>query len=293
MTVRKRHLPPGWYPGEEAETRREIEAMRRQEPGPGGPPAGVPAVEPSGPRASTAPAVAGIVPHAGWHFSGRLALDVLSILCRGIDTMVIIGGHMGASDRIVAAFEDGFETPLGELKADRRLLDRLRGSVDVEEDRERDNTVEVHLPLVRYLAAGAMVLGMRAPPSAAAEALGTAIAEAAAALGRRVAVAGSTDLTHYGSAYGYAPAGRGGEAVRWVREVNDRRIVERMLALDARESLERARRERSACSVGGAAAAISFARASGAREGTLVGYMTSWDVQPAESFVGYAGIVYR
>jgi len=287
MTVRKRCLPPGWYPGGEAETRREIEEMLAGREGSG------PAGARTSARAGNTRAVAGIVPHAGWHFSGRLALDVLSILCRGIDTIVIIGGHMGAADRIVAAFEDAFETPLGELRADRRLLDHLRGLVDVEEDRERDNTVEVHLPLVRYLAAGAMVLGMRAPPSAVSEALGTAIAEAAASLGRRVAVAGSTDLTHYGSSYGYAPAGRGNEAVRWVRDVNDRRIVERMLELDAHDSLERARRERSACSVGGAAAAMSFARASGAREGTLVGYMTSWDVQPADSFVGYAGIVYR
>ena len=287
MTVRKRCLPPGWYPGGEAETRREIEGMLAGREGSG------PADARTSARAGNTRAVAGIVPHAGWHFSGRLALDVLSILCRGIDTIVIIGGHMGAADRIVAAFEDAFETPLGELRADRRLLDHLRGLVDIEEDRERDNTVEVHLPLVRYLAAGAMVLGMRAPPSAVSEALGTAIAEAAASLGRRVAVAGSTDLTHYGSSYGYAPAGRGNEAVRWVRDVNDRRIVERMLALDAHDSLERARRERSACSVGGAAAAMSFARASGAREGTLVGYMTSWDVQPGDSFVGYAGIVYR
>ena len=287
MTVRKRCLPPGWYPGGEAETRREIEGMLAGREGSG------PAGARTSARAGNTRAVAGIVPHAGWHFSGRIALDVLSILCRGIDTIVIIGGHMGAADRIVAAFEDAFETPLGELRADRRLLDHLRGLVDIEEDRERDNTVEVHLPLVRYLAAGAMVLGMRAPPSAVSEALGTAIAEAAASLGRRVAVAGSTDLTHYGSSYGYAPAGRGNEAVRWVRDVNDRRIVERMLALDAHDSLERARRERSACSVGGAAAAMSFARASGAREGTLVGYMTSWDVQPADSFVGYAGIVYR
>jgi len=283
MSVRKRCLPPGWYPGGAAETRREIEAMGAGHEGP----------RPADPGGDTAGAVAGILPHAGWHFSGRLALDVLSVLCRGIDTIVIIGGHMGPSDRIVAAFEDAYETPLGELKADGRLLDQLRGLVDLEEDRERDNTVEIHLPLVRYLAAGAMVLGMRAPPSESAEALGAAIAESAAALGRRVAVAGSTDLTHYGSNYGFSPAGRGGDGVRWVREVNDRRIVERMLALDVRASLERARRERSACSVGGAAAAMSYARARGAREGTLVGYLTSWDVQPAESFVGYAGIIYR
>ena len=275
MSVRRRCLPPGWYPGSAGEARREIEEMRGREAGEG-----------SG-------ACAGIVPHAGWHFSGRLALEVLSVLCRGIDTMVIIGGHMGWADRIVAAFEDAYETPLGELKADLRLLEKLRASLDVEEDRDRDNTVEIQLPLVRYLAAGVMVLGMRAPPSEAADSLGKAIADAASALGRRVAVAGSTDLTHYGSNYGFSPAGRGPEGLAWVREVNDRRIVDSMLAMDVGATLERARRERSACSAGGAAAAMSFARASGARSGALLGYMTSWDVQQAESFVGYAGIIFR
>jgi len=283
MSLRKRRLPPGWYPGDAGDTRREIEQMRGPSPD----------TRLSAPAEMEPRAVAGIVPHAGWHFSGRLALEVLSFLCRGIDTMVIIGGHMGPADRIVAAFEEGFETPLGELAADTRLLSRLQGVLDVEEDRDRDNTVEILLPLVRYLAAGVMVVGLRAPPSAAAPPLGAAIAECAAGLGRGVAVAGSTDLTHYGASYGFSPAGRGEEALRWVREVNDRRIVDRMLALDVDGVLERARRERSACSVGGAAAAMSFARACGAGESSLVGYMTSWDVHPAESFVGYAGILYR
>jgi AmmeMemoRadiSam system protein B len=94
MKVRKRSLPTGWYPGNAEETRREIEMMMaRKAPAP---PGGRP------------PACAGILPHAGWHFSGRLALEVLSVLCRGVDTMVIIGGHMASSDRIVCAPEDGY-----------------------------------------------------------------------------------------------------------------------------------------------------------------------------------------
>ncbi len=274
MKVRKRYLPPGWYPGSAEQARREIEDME----------------VPDAPRRP--PACAGILPHAGWHFSGRLALQVLSVLCRGIDTMVIIGGHKAYADRIVCAFEDSYETPLGDLRADTGLMDRLKALLDIDEDRERDNTVEIHLPLVRHLAPGLMVLGMRAPPSPLSSSLGEAIAEAAAGLGRRVAVAGSTDLTHYGSNYGYSPAGRGAEALSWVREVNDRRMVDRLLALDVGETLSRARRERSACSAGGAAAAMAYARARGVSSGTLVGYMTSWDVQPGESFVGYAGILY-
>ena len=52
-------------------------------------------------RSEARPGCAGIMPHAGWHFSGRLALEVLSYSARGIDTIVIIGGHMGSTDRIL------------------------------------------------------------------------------------------------------------------------------------------------------------------------------------------------
>jgi AmmeMemoRadiSam system protein B len=274
MRVRKRFLPPGWYPETAEQTRREIEGLMASA------------------RFSDASARAGIMPHAGWHFSGRLALEVLSALSRGIDTIVIIGGHLRSTDRILCCFEDAYETPLGEIPADVRLRETLGRGLDVAEDRERDNTVEVQLPLLRWLAPHAMALGMRAPPSSLAADLGGAIAEAAAALGRRVAVAGSTDLTHYGRNYDFAPAGGGAGALEWVRDVNDRRILESMLALDIDAALDRAARERSACSIGGAAAAMSFARAMGARSGRLVGYMTSHDVHPGESFVGYAGILF-
>jgi hypothetical protein len=217
---------------------------------------------------------------------------VLSALARGSDTIVIIGGHMSSSDGIVSAFDDSYDTPLGELRADLQLLEALRRGLDIREDRERDNTVEVHLPIVRCLAPAAMVLGMRAPPSPVAADLGKRIAEAAAALGRRAVVAGSTDLTHYGMNYDFSPAGSGAEDLRWVREVNDRRIIESMLALNVAETLERASRERSACSIGGALAAMSFAREHGVSAGNLIGYMTSSDVSPGSSFVGYAGILY-
>jgi hypothetical protein len=238
------------------------------------------------------PGIAGIVPHAGWGFSGRLVVEVLSCLSRSIDTIVIIGGHLGRADGIVCLTEDAFETPLGQVAADAALLRLLRSQIPMREDSSADNTVEVHLPMIRHLFPGATALGLRAPPAPAAMLLGSAIADSARTLGRRVAVLGSTDLTHYGPGYGFAPAGSGDEAARWVREVNDRRILDSLVAMDTEAALDRAVRERSACSVGGALAAITFSRESGAGRGTLVRYATSLDIHPADSFVGYAGIFY-
>jgi AmmeMemoRadiSam system protein B len=77
-----------------------------------------------------------------------------------------------------------------------------------------------------------------------------------------------------------------------VREVNDREFIERLLEMDAEGAIEHAEANKSACSAGGAVAALSFARGLGARAGTLVRYMTSNEVYPGDSFVGYAAIVF-
>lgn len=274
MRVRKRYLPPGWYPGSAEETREAIAELS--------PPAG----EPPG-------SIAGVVPHAGWEFSGRLALAVFSTFPRTVDTIVIIGGHLGPADGILCAFDDCYETPLGELPADLDLLGAVGGLLPVREDRHPDNTVEVHLPFVRHLFPRARALGFRAAPSGDAVALGEALARAAAGLGRRIAVAGSTDLTHYGPNYGFLPQGTGPRALEWVRGENDRKFIDCVLSMDAAGAIECAARDRSACSAGGAVAAMSYARAAGAGRGELLGYMTSAEVHPSPSFVGYAGIIFR
>jgi hypothetical protein len=221
--------------------------------------------------------------------------------------VVVVGGHLRRTDSVLAAFEDAYETPLGQIPADIDLLEELRSSHVLEEDVGEDNTVEVQLPLIRCFLPEAMVLGLRAPPGPEAVALGEAIRNAAAALGRRVAVVGSTDLTHYGPVYGFTPHGIGEAAVAWVRGTNDARIVRALLALDCAETLAAAREDRSACSVGGALAAVGFAHALGVGQGRLLAYATSLDGSPVsgrpqdaafaerragDSFVGYAGILY-
>ena len=178
MSVRKRFLPPGWYPAGAERTTEVIQAMSAAlAAGKGS--AGSPGVA----RAAPPAGVAGIVPHAGWEFSGSLALEVMSYLSRSIDTIVIIGGHLGPSDGILCAMEDGYETPLGPMAADRELLDALGRAARLREDRSADNSVEVQLPFARYLFPRARVLCLRAAPSEDASALGKAIAAACRAAG--------------------------------------------------------------------------------------------------------------
>lgn len=272
MALRKRDLPAGWYPLTEQKTRERIEEYLKNIAKP------------------EHEALAGIVPHAGWEFSGRIALEVLQNIYRKSETVVVIGGHLPARGGILAASEEGYETPLGNIAADLELLKALKGLIPVHADRYPDNTVEVQLPFIKYLFPRAKALAMRAAPAAEAIQLGEILAGLSCRLKRNIAVIGSTDLTHYGSNYGFAPQGR--NAVRWVREVNDKRIIESLLTLNHTEAIKRALAEKSACSSGGAVAAAAFAGKKGVKEGILLDYSTSYDVLPGESFVGYGGIIY-
>jgi len=274
MNIRPMSLPSGWYPGSAARTSAQIAEFLASS------------------REPAERALAGIVPHAGWAFSGRIALGVIRRLRGEAETVVVVGGHLPPRAGLLAAFEQGYETPLGDLEADLELLEYLRARIAIQEDRSADNTVEIQLPFIKHLYPKARTLALRAAPSAQAVRLGELLAEAGKSLKRSLVVVGSTDLTHYGPNYGFIPHGLGKEAVRWVREVNDRRLVEALLALDCERALELAAAEGSACSAGAGAASASFARRLGVGQGKLVEYATSYEEHRSDSFVGYAGIIY-
>jgi hypothetical protein len=277
MTVRKRALPEGWYPDDEASARAELDACFEQAR-----------------RASATEgrAVSAVAPHAGWYFCGSLAASAVASLRHDAQTIVVCGGHLSEADSSLMAMEDAFSTPFGLCHADAELRNTLSARFSFLSDSRPDNTVEVLLPIVKRRFPDAKVLWLRLPASLDAFRIGTAIAEASSALGKSIAVLGSTDLTHYGPNYGFVPKGTGGQAERWVRETNDRRLIDALLAGDAKEALSRALEEGSACSPGGALAALGFASALGAA-GRLMAYGTSADRMPSASFVGYAAICWE
>jgi AmmeMemoRadiSam system protein B len=275
MRLRPRSLPAGWYPSSPAEIKNVIEDYLLSTPVLG------------------QDAVTGIVPHAGWGYSGAVACEVINHFKRNQDTIVVVGGHLMYSDMVLAAFEEGYSTPLGTIEADLELLKEIEKNINVKEDGSADNTVEVQLPFIKYFFPSSKVLWLRVSPTGAAIELGKIIRMSSEKTGKKVLVLGSTDLTHYGPNYGFSPHGSGEKAVTWVKDVNDKKLINSLIALDADSALELAREDNSACSAGGAVAALSFAKEMGIRNGVLLRYMTSYDISPGSSFVGYAGIIYR
>ncbi len=274
MKIRPMNLPRGWYPLSSRELTESLEGF------------GAPAVAPRR-------ALAAIVPHAGWYYSGSYAYQGFSSLDPDCDCLIIFGGHRPPGSAPLLALEDGFDSPEGVIEADKELRCLLQKELETEEDRFRDNTVEVLLPLVKRLFPGLPLLWLRVPNDTRATDIGKRVAELAISLGRKPRALGSTDLTHYGLDYGFCPQGLGDKALAWVREVNDKKIVDAFLAMDGPRAIGLGESDSSACSAGAAAAAIAFASCLGAGQATLLGYGTSADIEPADRFVGYASVCYQ
>jgi AmmeMemoRadiSam system protein B len=251
-------------------------------------------------RKGTGPVHGGIVPHAGWVFSGGIAYNVVRELSRAVagelDTVVLFGGHLGPSAPITIMDHGDFWTPFGPIPTDEELASKICARYTVrQESPERhkpDNTIELQAPIIRHLLPEARLVVVGAPPNDETLALAAGIAELAQELGRRIVALGSTDLTHYGPNYGWSPKGHGQAAERWVREENDPRWIASACGLDERQMIQEALQNSNACCPGAAAASARCGKKLGSTAGELLVYATSSDIRPDASFVGYAGIVF-
>ncbi|MEW5910112.1 MAG: AmmeMemoRadiSam system protein B, partial [Thermodesulfobacteriota bacterium] len=241
----------------------------------------------------------GIVPHAGWYYSGAIACNIIAAL-QGeshIDTIVIFGMHLHPSSSAYIMAEGTWETPFGDIEIHSDLADMLLKNfsfmVETPENYTPDNTIELQLPFIKYLFKDVRILPMGVPPRRSSLEIGKAVCMAATKMGEKIKVIGSTDLTHYGQNYGYTPKGGGAGALKWVKEENDRRFIDAVCSMDPERAIQEGITHRNACCSGAAATAISAAKALGAEKGKMIAYSTSYDKSPAESFVGYAGILFQ
>jgi AmmeMemoRadiSam system protein B len=249
-----------------------------------------------------AKAVGGIVPHAGWVFSGAVAAKVFKCLSvkAAPDTFILLGAVHTWKPRGNSIYSRGsWTTPLGEVKIDEdvanKLLDALAG--DAIEDpgaHEGEHSLEVQLPFIKYLCPDAKIVPIAVPPDENAHITGRKIGEAASGIGKKITVVGTTDLTHYGDAYGFTPFGYGKKAKQHMEE-SDARIIKLALMMRSDEIRREAQKSHNACGSGALAATVAAAKAMGAEKGYLLEYTTSHDVMPEGEFemaVGYAGILF-
>ena len=245
----------------------------------------------------------GIVPHAGWVYSGSTAgLVYRAIKSRTSPRTFILFGavHVPGVRRPAMVDRGAWETPLGDIPIDEALAGRIREELgDLLEIDPRphrhEHSLEVQLPYIRHLFPESAIIPIMVPPSEEAVETGARIARIVAEEDGQVVFIGSTDLTHYGRNFGFTPAGTGSAALRWMKETNDRQMVDRCTRLEAEEVVKEAERHHNACGAGAVAALLSSVKTLGASRGTLLRYTTSFDESGGNDYsviVGYMGMVF-
>ena len=69
----------------------------------------------------------GIVPHAGWYFSGSIACNVIHCLSKekSPDVFVVFGMHLHSGSPAYIMTEGAWETPFGDLEIETALANQL------------------------------------------------------------------------------------------------------------------------------------------------------------------------
>ena len=283
MNIRKAAFSGSWYPKRASECEKEIKNFLKE-------------------RKITIPEdrepIGGIVPHAGWYFSGSIACAVIHSLKdeKTPDVFVIFGMHLHPGSPCYIMKDGAWETPFGDIQIENELAgelaDRFPFTIETAENYQPDNTIELQLPFVKYIFENVKIVPIGVPPATDSLKIGQAVADIANELGLKIKVLGSTDLTHYGYNYGFVTKGTGLSAVDWVRNTNDRRVIDAMLDMTPDDVINEARASQNACCAGAASTAIACANSLGATRAESIAYATSYDKSPGDSFVGYVGIVF-
>jgi len=230
-------------------------------------------------------AIACMVPHAGYMYSGDVAGAVFAQVEIPQHCIVMCPNHTGMG-RALAIMSDGaWQTPLGEVPIDASLAASLKARfLDLHEDsaaHRAEHAAEVELPFLqlRQPTLKFVPIALGTGQFEPLEQLGLALADVISAHGQPVLIVASSDMNHYES-----------DAVT---RAKDHRAIERILSLDPRGLFDVVtQQDISMCGFGPAVAMLTAARQLGAKSAELVKYATSGDVSgDREMVVGYAGVI--
>ena len=181
MSRRKMILPEGWYPHEKVAVEKIIKIWNVNPP------------------ESKWNSVSGIVPHAGWYYSGKAAWNLINRIPPDTETVIISGGHLSENSSCKCWSFKEFEIPGGFLKRDDELYYEI--CMGMKPDDAVDNSIEVLLPLIGYKLPETRILAVRLPPHESSYKWGWDAGKASESCGKKSFFIGSADLTHYGDGF--------------------------------------------------------------------------------------------
>jgi AmmeMemoRadiSam system protein B/AmmeMemoRadiSam system protein A len=247
------------------------------------------------PAAAAGP-LALVVPHAGYVYSGQICADAYRQAARHpYDVVVILGtNHTAAGFEGISVYSRGaYRTPLGDMPVDEPVAAALLAQdPDCTTDTTpqiNEHSVEVQVPFVQSLFPKARIVPVviGEPAKAMCEHFGQVLARVLQ--NRRALIVASSDLSHYAA---YDDAAR-----------TDRQILDAIARLNTAAFIETARRLVAAntanlvtCACGEAPilAAMTAAKAMGAKRGVVVSYANSGDALLGDRtrVVGYGAVAF-
>jgi hypothetical protein len=141
----------GFYPGEYSALKEAVERSFKDERGP----RNLPISDPANPAIAERTVVAGIVPHAGYIYSGPIAAHFFNkvSMTRPPKTIVILGVNHHGVGRPFSLSDENWRTPLGVIPSDRELMRALAlPPIAIDGDAHRlEHSIEVELPFLQYI----------------------------------------------------------------------------------------------------------------------------------------------
>ena len=211
MTIQSA-IAGSWYPGTEREIRALADEWEKSIGG--GKSADAAASVPERPNVL-------LMPHAGWAYSGEIAWRAARLV-RGAKysrVVVLAPSHRAwIENRLVAPEAEAVSTPLGEIAVDGEWIDRLALMAPVaRNDRVHaaEHSAQIEYPILQLALGGGFTLVPLVMGSFGRDQMAMCARALAKLMDDRTLLVVSSDFTHYGEDFSYAPYGTsGGEDVR-------------------------------------------------------------------------------
>ena len=229
-----------------------------------------------------------LVPHAGYIFSGKTAVETIASITPK-DTVIIIGpNHTGKGEPFSVYTKNNWRTPLGQAYLDSAMAKHLvKNSQFLKDDTQAhvfEHSIEVQLPILQYFFNKfefIPIVCRQADISTylqIAEDIYTSLDKLN--LLEKTIIIASSDMTHYEPKQ---------QAIN-----KDKYVLEALLQLNINEFLKRIKENHvSMCGVAPAAIMLGILEHMGATNSELIRYTTSGETnRDYSAVVGYAGAVF-
>jgi len=240
-------------------------------------------------------AIAIIVPHAGYIYSGQIDADAYNQVKQNkYDLIIVLGtNHTTAGFSGIAVYPNGaFATPIGSAKIDdKTALELLKEDNDVTSNltvHAKEHSIEVQIPFIKYLFPEAKILPIIVgePDIKMCTKFGKAIAKIVK--DKKVLIVASSDLSHYPSFDDAIKVDN--KTLKTIAGLNLEEIVSEM-----QNQMQQKIPELVTCACGEAPilAAVATAKELGAGSASIISYSNSGynPVGSTDRVVGYGAVV--